>query len=540
MRKKVILLNTHLDNIINATDRVIDKLESIYYMFKKRDDIILLWRPHPLSISTIKSMHPELLSDYCKFVECLKNDPDVIYDDSADLNRAIAISDAYLGDYSSLVLVYGVSGKPMMIMEPMKNAVLKERVIWFTAGVIFGEWIYFSAYYFNGFFKKSLTSGEIVFLGHFNTEALYAAHLHLYAFAYGDTCWFIPREGEYITLVNLRTMKMKALKLPSDCKVLEGTVKFRNLIEDGNNVWLLPGGCDSVIKLDLIKELVTAYKILTDTNYRFAMIESGARINKKTILMFSSQQNKFIELDIDTGRISEMNLKVPENSFSEIVFDGYNIWLIPKVHTAIVKWNLDDNSYTEFTNYPQGFEYKEVKFISSCYYKGMIWLLPAYGHSLIRLNPKNGEMHAINLSLDNLNFMRLDRHKRNNSFLLYNFISSGKELIINLREGNMFVSIDPINNEIKHHSLMVMDKDYTEYCEEILHNNFAINSFLNTRYIASDFDESIEQFIDFVCEEKDDEALLKDRRRDEVLKIFDMKLSECGKDTWKMIKQNIN
>ena len=38
-----------------------------------------------------------------------------IFDDTADMNRAIAISDAYYGDPSSLVELYKKTGKPIMI-----------------------------------------------------------------------------------------------------------------------------------------------------------------------------------------------------------------------------------------------------------------------------------------------------------------------------------------------------------------------------------------------------------------------------------------
>ena len=40
-----------------------------------------------------------------------------IYDDSAELNRAIALCDAYYGDGSSLVQLCQKAGKPIMIQN---------------------------------------------------------------------------------------------------------------------------------------------------------------------------------------------------------------------------------------------------------------------------------------------------------------------------------------------------------------------------------------------------------------------------------------
>ena len=40
-----------------------------------------------------------------------------IYDDTAELDRAVVLSDAYYGDKSSVVQVYQETGKPLMIQN---------------------------------------------------------------------------------------------------------------------------------------------------------------------------------------------------------------------------------------------------------------------------------------------------------------------------------------------------------------------------------------------------------------------------------------
>ena len=77
----------------------------------------LLWRPHPLIKATIASMRPALWKDY----ELLRMEYLAegwgIYDDTPDVDRAIAISDGYYGDGSSLVQMYQKTGKPVMIQD---------------------------------------------------------------------------------------------------------------------------------------------------------------------------------------------------------------------------------------------------------------------------------------------------------------------------------------------------------------------------------------------------------------------------------------
>ena len=86
---------------------MLEKMQSVFAYFKEvQEDITLLWRPHPLIPNTIKSMRPVLWDKYKKIVERYRQENWGIYDDSSDMDRAIALSDGYYGDYSSIVHLY--------------------------------------------------------------------------------------------------------------------------------------------------------------------------------------------------------------------------------------------------------------------------------------------------------------------------------------------------------------------------------------------------------------------------------------------------
>ena len=67
--------------------------------------------------ATIQSMLPSLWGEYNSIVQNYKAERWGIYDDSADLNRAIMISDAYYGDRSSVLQLYRKTEKPIMIQS---------------------------------------------------------------------------------------------------------------------------------------------------------------------------------------------------------------------------------------------------------------------------------------------------------------------------------------------------------------------------------------------------------------------------------------
>lgn len=116
--KKVILYNTTIHSFLKYQNKALKKLISVLNMFKEnRADTVLWWRPHPLLKSTISSMLPHLLAPY----ERIESDYIIagwgIYDHSEELYRAITFSDGYLGDWSSVEILYKETGKPIMILN---------------------------------------------------------------------------------------------------------------------------------------------------------------------------------------------------------------------------------------------------------------------------------------------------------------------------------------------------------------------------------------------------------------------------------------
>jgi predicted choloylglycine hydrolase len=62
-------------------------------------------------------MRPQLWEQYKALVEEYKHEGWGIYDDTADMDRAVVLSDGYYGDGSSVVQVYQQTGKPIMLQN---------------------------------------------------------------------------------------------------------------------------------------------------------------------------------------------------------------------------------------------------------------------------------------------------------------------------------------------------------------------------------------------------------------------------------------
>lgn len=113
--KKIIFYNTSVSALLQYDEKMLEKMLHVFDTFKEnKDEVALLWRPHPLIKATIESMRPQLWTAYEKIVERYQAEGWGIYDDTSDMDRAIAISDAYYGDPSSIVRLYRETGKPIL------------------------------------------------------------------------------------------------------------------------------------------------------------------------------------------------------------------------------------------------------------------------------------------------------------------------------------------------------------------------------------------------------------------------------------------
>lgn len=116
--KKIVFYNTSVTALLEHGEKMLTKMRDVFRVFyENREEVALLWRPHPLIQTTIQSMRSELWEEYEKILREYKVSGWGIYDDSADVDRAIGLADAYYGDRSSVVQLFQKVGKPVMIQN---------------------------------------------------------------------------------------------------------------------------------------------------------------------------------------------------------------------------------------------------------------------------------------------------------------------------------------------------------------------------------------------------------------------------------------
>ncbi|MDO4167978.1 MAG: hypothetical protein Q4D32_11305 [Eubacteriales bacterium] len=116
--KKIIFYNNSIGTLLQQNEKMIAKMKSVFEIFKEnRNEVALLCRSHPLIESTLTVMRSQLWEAYKAICNQYLAEGWGIYDDIADIDQAIVVSDAYYGDGSSVVQLYQRTGKPVMILN---------------------------------------------------------------------------------------------------------------------------------------------------------------------------------------------------------------------------------------------------------------------------------------------------------------------------------------------------------------------------------------------------------------------------------------
>lgn len=131
-RKKIVFYNLTIIALLRNNENMLEKLERVLRVFEEyQNEVVLLWRPHPLLLTTINSMRTQLRDEYLACVQRFKEGGWGIFDETPDANLAMVLSDMYYGDGSSLAVTYEVLGKPIHIQDVAlteENDIIQELI----------------------------------------------------------------------------------------------------------------------------------------------------------------------------------------------------------------------------------------------------------------------------------------------------------------------------------------------------------------------------------------------------------------------------
>lgn len=291
-RKKVVFYNTSLGALLKDTEQMLKKIESVInYFYDIRDEFVLLWRPHPLMRATMDSMRSDLSTRYNKIVNDFIAGGWGIYDDTPNYDMAFAVSDAYYGDYSSLVQLYQATGKPLLTqcteITDYHKGIVTDYMYYD------GHHVWFTASEFNGLFKMDANTYKVEFLGQFPDEEVEEHRLYKEIVENNGKLYFAPYNAQNIAVYDKEKSSFYSIPLNNDIK--DVCWKFYSILNFDRYVFIYGFRLNTIIRIDSQTDTIN-YKNISDV-YNSDFYTFSNCIHNENIYSVSPSNNSILCLN---------------------------------------------------------------------------------------------------------------------------------------------------------------------------------------------------------------------------------------------------
>lgn len=251
--KKVVMFNTSISMMMRERESFLDKIEYMINVFLENDEVIMVWRPHPLMHATLQAMGDELYSRFLRIEKMFLEKRVGVLDKTADVGIAVALCDAYIGEQaSSLIHMFGVAGKPRFYLDLNINEECTAedncKVTSFSSFIENGTEFFVSEEY-RCICKLDNNSKEAEVVARIPGTKRYPYGAYKDIYKYGNNIYLQPYSGQGIVIYNMNEDSFRK-------KYVKGSIQygFCKMIPHNNALYFLPKKYPYVVKFDLDSE----------------------------------------------------------------------------------------------------------------------------------------------------------------------------------------------------------------------------------------------------------------------------------------------
>lgn len=398
-RKKVVLYNTTIGALLGS-EHYVEKIRYVLETFKKRRDVVLWWRPHPLIKATYKSVLPEnKMKEYEELVADFTREGWGIYDNSPDNNRPIACTDAYYGDGGSMIKLYKATGKPVML-QGMYIGRTGARHPYFMRFHDDGEYFWFAEISTNALMKMNKKTWSVEWAGALPDDGIEDAAfdppiLYLNPVRHNDAVYTTPYSASVIAKYGCGSGKMARIPCPGASDGANAS-KFMDGIVYKEFIFFAPSCFPAIVRLNTVTGEITAHDDWL-TPLKELVGDLGGVLFKAPVAVGASiwlaayKANVVIEFNMETSAHHIYEVGRKGAGYSGICFDGEHFWLAPRIKAPVIKWNPRTGATTEFDRLITEGD-KHVAFCPPVYCGGHVWLLPKYARHAVKIDCRTGSV----------------------------------------------------------------------------------------------------------------------------------------------------
>lgn len=380
--KKVILYNTSVSNMLSGREKHIEKMKWVFRIFKEHPEIVLWWRPHPLELSTIQSMLPALEEQYKEVRRQYQEECIGILDESADLHRAIAISDAYYGDWSSVVQLYKAAGKPVLYESDSITRAIDTMFLPITLCIKEGA-IWFIQLNSNKLIMINRTTYEVEKIIDIPSEPLFCSRSYNYHIVdYENKLLLLLEKSKQIYEYEIDADTMKVYKPQVENFVFHSEA----LIEKDSKLLMFPYGNSDILEYDYCTNSVIR-KGFGQKNLKFARCYET--IGTKVYLV-DEESNALYQYDIVEDSNNVIHIGGEDNRYWGVK-KSREYFVLPHVGKKVITlWNEKNGEITELVNFPEQYACMEENAYLDMFEKdGYIFIFPYYANMILKIDVEN-------------------------------------------------------------------------------------------------------------------------------------------------------
>ncbi len=419
--RRAYFYNTSINGMLENTEKFLKKMEYVFRCFRGREDVCLLWRPHPLMESTFESMRREYLPAYKELKEKFIQEGFGIFDDTPDIENTIALCDGYIGDAAtSVTSLFGVVGKPLFILNNYIHHEPEEED--WRGEIIKG-------FCMNGQDEWMVTQGNKLYHAP-DCDYRYEYYCDLCEYAGGNyylRAWEIdhkvyvcPANAQEILVAQDRKIT-KRIELE---RYLENPGAFYDAWQVGRYLFLIPNQYPAIVRLDTDNDevsYITGVNEVFSKNVDGQWRVGGSNVYGQYLMIASPDNNQVVAIDSDSMQIQYLTTEA-ENHCGCVTMAviGNGIWLLPYSGTTVTKWNPNTGEVKEYTKIPDQFRCydrmsgvvcEKMPFSAAILCGDEVLLSPCLGNMFLLLDQKSGEFKEWKLPFDAF-------HKEKNEYFL--------------------------------------------------------------------------------------------------------------------------
>lgn len=387
--KRVFFYNTSLSGMLADPENFFEKMEYVFECFRGKDEVCLLWRPHPLFENCITTHLPQYQEKYSKLKTKFLRERLGILDTTPDITTTIALCDVYIGDDgTSVTSLFGVVGKPLFILNNKIHG-MPEKDAWRTKvirpyGSFDDTWKTSEG---NGLYYSENSDYQYKFVTRISKYM--SGNYYPNAMRYEDKVYLLPAHAQDI----LVWKKSELRRIPLERRT-ERLDVFCYAVKDRNRIYLIPRNYPSIVcfdaeveQVEYIREFDKVYLQNVDGKWK----TGGCGQWKEYLLLASPTENKLVMLHKKTRQSREINLNVEHmQGIAMVVPYMDTVWLLPYEGQAIVRWEPLTGQVREYSGFPTGFVAGPKPFSSMAFYNGMVYVAPATANMYLQFGDSEG------------------------------------------------------------------------------------------------------------------------------------------------------